>query len=145
MDGKCENVNSNETFFVFKPPCQGYFITPTIVTDISDESRCVKEEIFGPVVCLSKFKTQEVQKKYFREMLFEFTRKQLNGQTIPYMGYLVRILVLFYHGLILLATVWSSNSDELLNTANGLRVGTVWCNTWLVSIFIYKYLSISIA
>ncbi|PAV85566.1 hypothetical protein WR25_12178 isoform B [Diploscapter pachys] len=45
MDGKCEN---------------GYFIAPTIVTDISDESRCMKEEIFGPVVCLSKFKTQEV-------------------------------------------------------------------------------------
>lgn len=30
------------------------------------------------------------------------------------------------------ATVWSSDSDELLNTANELRAGTVWCNTWLV-------------
>ncbi|KHJ77015.1 hypothetical protein OESDEN_23365 [Oesophagostomum dentatum] len=29
------------------------------------------------------------------------------------------------------ATVWSENNEELINTAHGLRVGTVWCNTWL--------------
>ncbi|CAJ0945044.1 unnamed protein product, partial [Mesorhabditis belari] len=29
------------------------------------------------------------------------------------------------------ACVFSALSDELHNTASQLRVGTVWCNTWL--------------
>merc|ERR1719270_236282 len=28
----------------------GYFIPPTVITDLKDSSRCMQEEIFGPVV-----------------------------------------------------------------------------------------------
>ena len=28
---------------------QGYFVAPTVITGVADTSRCVKEEIFGPV------------------------------------------------------------------------------------------------
>ena len=29
---------------------KGYFVQPTIITGLDDNSRCVREEIFGPVV-----------------------------------------------------------------------------------------------
>ena len=38
---------------------QGYFIRPTIITGLSDASACMQEEIFGPVVCVSPFETEE--------------------------------------------------------------------------------------
>ncbi|GMG95461.1 aldehyde dehydrogenase [Tepidimicrobium xylanilyticum] len=37
----------------------GNFILPTIFTDITPEMTIFQEEIFGPVVCVSKFKTEE--------------------------------------------------------------------------------------
>ncbi len=33
----------------------GYFCQPTVITGLPDESRCMQEEIFGPVVCLTPF------------------------------------------------------------------------------------------
>ena len=38
---------------------QGYFLRPTIITDVSDSSRLMKEEVFGPVTCVVPFKTEE--------------------------------------------------------------------------------------
>ena len=37
----------------------GYFIKPTIFDDCSSEMKIVKEEIFGPVVTIQKFKTEK--------------------------------------------------------------------------------------
>jgi aldehyde dehydrogenase (NAD+) len=34
----------------------GYYIKPTIFTDVKEDMKIMKEEIFGPVVCVSKFK-----------------------------------------------------------------------------------------
>lgn len=36
---------------------KGYYITPTIFTDCTQDMKIVKEEIFGPVVAISKFST----------------------------------------------------------------------------------------
>jgi aldehyde dehydrogenase (NAD+) len=41
------------------PGMMGYFIEPTIISGLADNARCMKEEIFGPVVAISKFKTEE--------------------------------------------------------------------------------------
>jgi len=38
---------------------KGYFIEPTIFTDMPDESRLMREEIFGPVMGITKFSTEE--------------------------------------------------------------------------------------
>ncbi len=38
---------------------KGYFIEPTIITGLDDNARCVREEIFGPVVCVLPFDTEE--------------------------------------------------------------------------------------
>ncbi|KIW96939.1 uncharacterized protein Z519_02330 [Cladophialophora bantiana CBS 173.52] len=37
----------------------GYFIEPTIFTDVTPEMKIVKEEIFGPVVVIAKFKSED--------------------------------------------------------------------------------------
>lgn len=37
----------------------GYFVEPTVFTDVTSDMKIVKEEIFGPVVVVQKFKTEE--------------------------------------------------------------------------------------
>lgn len=39
--------------------CKGYFMRPTVITDVSDQSKLMQEEIFGPVTCIVPFKTEE--------------------------------------------------------------------------------------
>lgn len=41
-----------------KVPSAGFFISPTVFTNVSEDMRIVKEEIFGPVVTISKFSTE---------------------------------------------------------------------------------------
>ncbi|CAB3399189.1 unnamed protein product [Caenorhabditis bovis] len=81
----------------------GYFIAPTVITGISDSSKCMTDEIFGPVICLTPFRS--IEEVVTRANATEYG---------------------------LSATVWSTNSSDLLNTAHALRAGTVWCNTWMV-------------
>jgi aldehyde dehydrogenase (NAD+) len=38
---------------------EGYFVPPTLFTEVTDDMTIAKEEIFGPVVCALKFKTEE--------------------------------------------------------------------------------------
>ncbi|KAJ8119874.1 hypothetical protein ONZ43_g3273 [Nemania bipapillata] len=38
---------------------QGYFIEPTVFTDVPEDAEICKKEIFGPVAILNKFKTEE--------------------------------------------------------------------------------------
>ncbi|TKR80328.1 hypothetical protein L596_014417 [Steinernema carpocapsae] len=88
IEGKCSN---------------GYFVSPTVVTNVKATSRLLNEEIFGPVVCVVPFDTRD-----------EAIAK---ANAVPY-------------GLS--ASIWSKNVDEIHATASALRVGTVWCNCWLV-------------
>lgn len=38
---------------------KGYFLTPAVFTQVTANMRIMKEEIFGPVVCLQKFSTED--------------------------------------------------------------------------------------
>ncbi|KAJ2993843.1 Aldehyde dehydrogenase 8 member A1 [Globomyces sp. JEL0801] len=81
----------------------GYFLRPTVITGLHPtESRCQKEEIFGPVVTISPFKTEE-------EVIG-------NANATEY-------------GLS--ASVWTENGRKANRVARGLKVGTVWVNTWM--------------
>ncbi|KAF3761251.1 aldehyde dehydrogenase [Cryphonectria parasitica EP155] len=40
-------------------PAKGYFVAPTVFTDVQNSMTIFKEEIFGPVVVIGKFKTDE--------------------------------------------------------------------------------------
>ena len=43
-----------------RPHAKGYYLEPTVLLDVDKASRCWREEIFGPVVCISPF-TDEAQ------------------------------------------------------------------------------------
>ncbi|XP_074846621.1 2-aminomuconic semialdehyde dehydrogenase isoform X2 [Carettochelys insculpta] len=81
----------------------GYFMLPTVIAEVKDESCCMQEEIFGPVTCVAPFDTEE-------EVI-----KRANGVK---------------YGLA--ATIWSSNVGRVHRVAKILQAGLVWTNCWLV-------------
>jgi betaine-aldehyde dehydrogenase len=38
---------------------KGYFVPPTVLADVPADSRAWREEVFGPVLCLRDFRTEE--------------------------------------------------------------------------------------
>ena len=46
---------------------KGYFIKPTIFTDVTNDMRIAKEEIFGPVLSIIPFETEEEAIKIVNE------------------------------------------------------------------------------
>lgn len=86
-----------------KHKAAGYFMPPTVITGMSDTSRVMQEEIFGPVTCVSPFDTED-----------EAVSKA-NG---------VR------YGLG--ATVWSRDVARVHRVAGQIQAGNVWANCWMV-------------
>ncbi|KAF5374155.1 hypothetical protein D9615_008809 [Tricholomella constricta] len=78
---------------------EGYFIQPTIITDVKPEMKVVQEEIFGPVAVLIKFKTEE-------EVI-----ESANNTTFG-----------------LASHVFSENLGRALRVAHALEAGTAWVN-----------------
>ncbi|MEI9425646.1 aldehyde dehydrogenase family protein [Mesorhizobium sp. Cs1299R1N1] len=84
------------------PTLSGYFINPTIVTDISDEASLVKDEQFGPILPVLTFTD------------VDDVVRRANGT--PY-------------GLS--ASVWSADTDRATRIARRLDFGTIWVNKHL--------------
>jgi 1-pyrroline dehydrogenase len=83
----------------------GYFVNPTIVTDVKQDDEIVQNEVFGPVVTVQKFADDNQAIEW------------ANG---------VR------YGLA--ASVWTRDVGRALNAAKRLQFGTVWVNDHLVPI-----------
>jgi acyl-CoA reductase-like NAD-dependent aldehyde dehydrogenase len=81
------------------PPGKGYFFPVTLVDNPPDNSRIVREEPFGPILPLLKYRT--VDEAVFRANDTEYG---LGG------------------------SVWGANVDEALAVAERLQTGTVWVN-----------------
>lgn len=79
----------------------GFFIQPTIFTDVKPNMRISREEIFGPVVVVSKFKDED-------DIL-----AQANDSM---------------YGLA--AAVFSKDVTTAISTAHKLKAGTVWVNCY---------------
>jgi acyl-CoA reductase-like NAD-dependent aldehyde dehydrogenase len=79
----------------------GFFVEPTIFTNVENKSTIAQEEIFGPVLSVIKYKTTDDA---------------------------VRIANDSTYGLS--AGVWSSDKEKALSIARRLRAGTVWINEW---------------
>ena len=80
---------------------KGYFIEPTIFSNVTEDMKIQQEEIFGPVCTISKFKTKAEVIKI--------------GNNSSY-------------GLA--AAVHTTNLNTAIEVANALRAGTVWVNTY---------------
>lgn len=82
-------------------PSKGYWCAPSVFTHVSQSSRVVQEEIFGPVVAIQTFRTVE-----------EAIEKANNT---PY-------------GLS--GGVWTDKGSKIFKVAAALRAGVVWANTY---------------
>jgi 1-pyrroline dehydrogenase len=97
LDGGATVVTGGETI-----GDRGFFVKPTIVADVTQESEIVQREVFGPVVSVQRFSSDED------------ALAMANG---------VR------YGLA--ASVFSQNLGRAMNAARRLDFGTVWINEHL--------------
>ncbi|XP_053691531.1 aldehyde dehydrogenase, mitochondrial-like [Sabethes cyaneus] len=81
----------------------GYFIQPTVFANVTDDMKIAREEIFGPVQQLLRFKS-----------LDEVIERANNTE----------------YGLA--AAVFSKDIDKINYVVQGLRAGTVWVNSYNV-------------
>jgi len=79
----------------------GAFIEPTIITGLSEQARCVREEIFGPVCHIAPFDSEEQ------------VVQQANDTR---------------YGLC--AAVWTTNLQRAHRVARQMEVGITWVNDW---------------
>ncbi|KAJ7368206.1 aldehyde dehydrogenase domain-containing protein [Mycena albidolilacea] len=84
-----------------KRPGKGFFVDPTIFTDIRPNMKIVNEEIFGPVLSVGTFKTEE-------EAI------SLANDTSYGLG----------------AGLHSNDANQCMRVASALEAGTVWINQY---------------
>jgi aldehyde dehydrogenase (NAD+) len=80
---------------------KGYYVDPTIFTNIRPNMRIVKEEIFGPVLSVGKFKTEE-------------EAVALANDTTYGLG----------------AGLHSADANQCMRVSSALEAGTVWINQY---------------
>lgn len=80
---------------------KGYFVAPTVFTDVQDNMTIAQEEIFGPVMSVMKFADMDE--------LVERANKTIYG---------------------LAAAVWTRDIGKAHRVANSVRAGTVWVNCY---------------
>ncbi|KXS18801.1 indole-3-acetaldehyde dehydrogenase [Gonapodya prolifera JEL478] len=78
---------------------KGFYVAPTIFADVKDDATIMKEEIFGPVVAINTFKTED-------EVI-----KRANNTTFG-----------------LGASIFTENITRALRVSSAIQAGTVWVN-----------------
>lgn len=87
VEGRCSN---------------GYFVEPTVITGLDHQCRTNKEEIFGPVVTIMPFDTEEE--------VISFANSNAYG---------------------LSATIWTENLTRAHRVSAKVKSGIIWVNCWL--------------
>ena len=82
-------------------PKKGFFCRPTLFTNVSQSHRIAREEIFGPVLAIQTFRTDD-----------EVIEKANNTA----------------YGLS--AGVWTDKGSKMFNMTSKLRAGVIWANTF---------------
>lgn len=80
---------------------KGFFIEPTVFTDVTSDMRIVREEIFGPVVVIQKFKDEEEAIKLANDTEFG-----------------------------LAGAVFSKDQHKAMRVIQKVRAGITWVNTY---------------
>ncbi len=98
-------IGKKEGSSIYQPavrlPKKGFWCAPTLFTDVAQSNRIAQEEIFGPVLAILTFRTED-----------EVIEKANNT---PY-------------GLS--AGVWTDKGSRIFNMTRRLRAGVVWANTF---------------
>lgn len=98
-------IGQSEGAVMYQPDCavpeKGFFCKPTIFTGVSQSSRIVQEEIFGPVLAIQTFRTPD-----------EALEKANNT---PY-------------GLS--GGVWTDKGSKIFNMTSRIKAGVIWANTY---------------
>jgi len=82
---------------------QGWYIQPTIIEGLPHDCRTNQEEIFGPVVTIMPFETEEEVLGYANSTEYGLS-----------------------------STVWTENISRANRIAKSIHAGIVWVNTWLL-------------
>ena len=101
---------SNETYKIQNPKSEiqnpklaGWFIVPTIIENLAFDCRTNQEEIFGAVVSIQPFDTEEEVLRYANSVEYGLS-----------------------------ATVWTENLSRAHRMAERIESGIVWVNCWLL-------------
>ncbi|MBR7964567.1 2-hydroxymuconic semialdehyde dehydrogenase [Burkholderia vietnamiensis] len=79
----------------------GAFVQPTIWTGLSDDARCVREEIFGPVCHIAPFDSEDEVVRRVNDSVYG-----------------------------LAASIWTTNLSRAHRIAPQIETGIVWVNAW---------------
>lgn len=88
----------------------GFYVEPTVFTDVTNSSRITREEIFGPVVAVMPFKNETD--------LIEKANDSIYG---------------------LAAGIWTQDIDRAMRFAKNVDAGTVWINTYRSASFMSPF------
>ncbi len=83
-----------------RPGDRGFYIDPTVVVDMNQKDEAIQNEIFGPVITVQRFSTDEEAVAMANGVMYG-----------------------------LASSVWTENHGRALRMAKALDFGTVWINT----------------
>ena len=81
----------------------GYFVEPTVIVGLDQNCRTNQEEIFGPVVTIMPFETEEDAITYSNSNAYGLS-----------------------------ATIWTENLKRAHRVAHQIKSGIIWVNCWLL-------------
>ncbi|MGJ9385025.1 aldehyde dehydrogenase [Salipaludibacillus sp. CF4.18] len=82
---------------------KGYYLEPTMITGLDRNARCIREEIFGPVVTVTPFDLED-------EVIAQVNDSEYG----------------------LSATIWTNDLRRAHRVADSVEAGIIWVNTWFL-------------